>query len=63
MDIEIGYCDICHQKTQIQRQYYYYDIDCECCGGKHFEIIRYCSNCMPHPPHRISAIVLPIEKN
>lgn len=61
-DIEINYCDICHKQTQIQRKYYHYDIDCECCGGNHFEIIKHCKNCKPKPPHRISAIMTPIEE-
>ena len=60
-DIEIDYCDICHEKTQINRKYYHYPINCECCGGTtHFEIVRYCNNCTPKPPHWIKAIVTPI---
>ena len=62
-DIEIDYCDVCHKKTQVQRQYYYYDIDCECCGGNHFQIIRYCKDCKPEPPLWISAQVKPIPKS
>lgn len=59
----MDYCDICHQKKQIQRKYYYYPVNCECCGGTtHFEYVRYCKDCEPKPPHRISAIVKPIEK-
>ena len=60
-EIEVGYCDICRKKTQVQRKYYHYDIDCECCGGNHFEIVRYCKDCKPHPPKYISAIVIPKE--
>lgn len=63
MDIEMGYCDICHKYEQLQRKYYYYDIDCECCGGQHhFEIVKYCKNCAPKPPKRILAIVNPISE-
>ena len=62
MDIEMDYCDICHQKKQVQRKYYHYPVNCECCGGQyHFEIVKYCKDCKPTPPHRISAIVKPIE--
>ena len=62
-DIEIGYCDICHNKTQVTRQYYHYDINCECCGGPHhFEIVKYCKECKPRPPKYINAEVIPIEE-
>lgn len=60
-EIEIDYCDICHKKTQVQRKYYHYNVACECCGTNHFEIVRYCKDCVPRPPHRISAIVLPYD--
>ena len=60
-EIEIGYCDICHQKKQLQRKYYHYNIACECCGTTHFEVVKYCDECTPHPPHRINAIVLPYD--
>ena len=62
-NIEVGYCDICHKRDQLLRKYYYYSIECGCCGGNnHFEIVSYCKNCNPKPPHRISAIVDPVEK-
>ena len=60
-EIEIDYCDICHKKTQVSRKYYHYNIACECCGSTHFEIVRYCKNCTPRPPYRISAIVEPYD--
>lgn len=50
-EIEMGYCDSCHQYKQVQRKYYHYAINCECCGGTtHFEIVRYCEDCTPCPP-------------
>ena len=60
-DIEIGYCDICHKKKQIKRKYYYYDVNCDCCGSSqgHFEIIKYCDKCTPKPPKRINIIMEP----
>jgi len=62
-EVEIDYCDICHKKKQIQRKYYYYDINCECCGGpQHFEIVKYCTECKPVPHHWITAIVIPTSK-
>lgn len=61
-EIEIDYCDMCHQKKEVERTYYYYPIDCECCGGKyHFEIIKHCRECEPRPPKWIRAQVIPIE--
>ncbi len=63
MDIEMGYCDICHKYGQLQRKYYDYTINCNCCGGQyHFEIVKYCSNCKPKPPEWIRAEVSPIER-
>ena len=61
--IEIGTCNICG-KTNIQlvRKYYYYKIQCKCCGAKHknvnvhFELVRHCNNCNPKPPRRISFV-------
>lgn len=49
-DIEIGICNICGQHTQVSRRYYHYDVKCNCCNGKHFEIVKYCEECEPNPP-------------
>ena len=50
-DIEMDYCDVCHQYKQVQRKYYHYPLNCECCGGQyHFEIVKYCNDCEPKPP-------------
>lgn len=63
LNIEISHCDICHKKTQVNRKYYYYPIDCDCCVGQyHFEIIKHCKDCAPEPPKKISVIMNPIEK-
>ena len=62
-DIEVDYCDICHEKKQVSRKYYHYNLNCQCCGGQyHFEIVRYCKDCEPKPPKYISAEVSPIER-
>jgi hypothetical protein len=60
-DIEVGYCDICHKKAQLQRKYYYYDVNCDCCGSSqgHFEIVKYCDECTPKPPKRINVMMEP----
>lgn len=66
-DIESSKCDICKlENVMVSRKYYYYDIKCDCCNGKegnHFEIIRYCSNCIPNPPQKISVYIQPINEN
>jgi hypothetical protein len=47
----MGKCDICKsENVVIQREYYHYDIKCECHSPKHFEIVFYCSNCKPVEP-------------
>lgn len=49
--IEIDFCDFCHEKKQVERKYYYYPFDCECCGGQyHFQYVRHCKDCEPKPP-------------
>ena len=60
-NIEVDYCDICHKKKQVRRKYYYYDINCDCCGSSrgHFEIVRYCDKCTPKPPKRINIVMEP----
>ena len=65
-EIEKGTCEVCGKtNVQLQRKYYHYDINCECCGCKlegenvHFEICKYCNDCEPRPPYKISAVVNP----
>ena len=49
---EIGTCDVCLlNNTQLSRKYYYYDIECECCVGRHFTFVRYCRSCEPEEPN------------
>lgn len=50
---EYGRCKFCRRSAILQRKYYYYDIDCECCNGKHFEFVRYCKHCTPVEPEEI----------
>lgn len=58
-DIETSTCDVCWEcEVQVFRQYYHYNVDCECCVGNHFEIVRYCANCKPAPPNKITASVI-----
>jgi len=51
-------CDMCRKESVVSREYYYYDIKCVCCSNdQHFEIVRYCKDCKPKPPLRISSVV------
>ena len=57
-DVEYDKCNVCGKKAMLQRKYYHYNIECECCGGvHHFEIIRYCDNCSPKEPEQIRVIL------
>lgn len=60
-DIEFGSCSICGSSGQISRKYYNYDIKCECCSNKHFEIVYHCANCTPSPPKQITVTVKPVD--
>ena len=63
-DVEVNKCDICQFVYPVQRKYYRYPVICECCNGKddhHFEIVRYCDECEPLPPKRISVVIKPSE--
>ena len=51
-DIEVGKCDVCGKEAQLDREYYHYDIKCECHGPQHFEIVRHCKDCTPKPPEK-----------
>jgi len=53
---EIGKCDICGKYAPINRKYYYYPIKCECHSPQHFEIVLYCSDCIPIEPERTTII-------
>ena len=49
-EIEYGECDICFRTAELNREYYRYNIKCECHSGSHFEIVRYCVSCKPKEP-------------
>ena len=49
-NIEYGTCDVCGREANLQRKYYYFNIKCECHLPKHFELIKYCSDCVPLRP-------------
>lgn len=61
-DIEYGNCDVCNDKSSLNRKYYYNDIKCSCCNSKkddHFEIVRHCNNCEPKAPNNINVSIEP----
>ncbi len=49
-DVEVGKCDVCGKKTQLNRKIYRYDIKCDCHSPHHFEIVRHCNDCIPKEP-------------
>lgn len=61
-EAEYGRCDCCGKDAPLQRQYFHYNINCDCCNGDtHFEIVWYCSKCTPIPKNRITVTIKPIE--
>ena len=64
-DVEYDKCDICGVEGILSRKYYRYPIKCDCCNSKndpHFEIVRYCKNCEPKPPRRVSVVMNPLTE-
>lgn len=49
-DIEFGTCKVCKQEKPLQRKYYRYNIDCDCCNNEHFEYVAHCKDCTPVEP-------------
>ena len=63
-DVEIGTCDICMlNNTELSRKYYYYDIECECCVGKHSAYCKYCKNCSPEEPEETKIYIKTAKLN
>lgn len=49
-EIEWANCNYCDYEGPINRHYFKYDINCECCNNKHSEIVWHCDNCKPKDP-------------
>lgn len=47
---EWGKCDYCDYEGPINRYYFRYDINCNCCNHNHFEIVWHCNKCEPVDP-------------
>lgn len=59
-DSEYGFCEICGHEAKLERTYFYYPVQCECCeilGEKqkrtHYEVVRHCEKCIPELPSEI----------
>ena len=51
---ELGKCYGCGKEAVLSRKYFYYSVECGCCGGeKHFEAVKHCEDCKPRPPTTI----------
>jgi hypothetical protein len=51
MDQEIGTCNVCRKDNVIlQREYFHYNIICECHSPNHFVIVFHCKDCEPTEP-------------
>ena len=61
-DVEVGICDTCGENRALSRKYYYYDINCQCHGPKHFEIVKHCSACIPQPPEKTIVYIHPTAR-
>ena len=49
-DVEWGTCEYCEKEGPLDRTYFRYDINCECCNNNHFEIVWHCYTCEPKDP-------------
>ena len=58
-NVKYNRCDMCNNIGNIKEKYYYYNINCDCCDGNHFEIVRYCEKCEPKPSPKISVYIQP----
>lgn len=56
-DREFGKCDYCGKEDYIEREYYHYNIECECHSPNHFEIRKHCKNCFPIAPEKTTLTI------
>ena len=49
-DVEYGKCEMCGREADLQRRYYEFNVKCECHSPRHFELVKYCSDCIPIMP-------------
>lgn len=60
-EIEVGNCDVCGNKKQLNRKYFHYDFKCECHSPNHFELVRHCNECTPKAPEVTKVYAIPID--
>lgn len=59
-NVEWGKCEICGKEGPLERTYFYYNINCECCGNKegwHFELVKHCCDCPARMPRDIHPLI------
>jgi hypothetical protein len=59
---EFSVCSMCSNNKIVARKSYYYTIDCDCCVGNHFESVKYCVDCNPKPPKKVSILIEPLAE-
>ena len=58
---ELAKCDVCGAEGPMLRQYFYYDVHCDCCGGEqHFEYEYHCDGCVPRAPTKVGIVLNPV---
>lgn len=45
-----GVCDMCGRVADVQKKYYFFNIDCKCHSRGHYEVVTYCNDCIPLRP-------------
>lgn len=48
--IEYGTCELCGREAELKRKYYNYATVCTCHSQNHFEVVKYCKDCVPVEP-------------
>ena len=62
--IEMGTCEVCQKEGVIlNRKYFNYPFICDCHSPNHFELVKYCNDCVPLSPDYTKVFVRPIEED
>lgn len=65
-DSEYGFCEICGHEAKLERTYFYYPVQCECCeilgeNKTHYEVVKHCEKCIPELPKEIHPSIKNID--
>ena len=41
---------MCGRVADVQKKYYFFNIDCKCHPKGHYEVVTYCNDCVPMRP-------------